>query len=63
VRVVHAVEVEDFDFSYGLYADEVKVASFAGGRAGYRQWAMRTGRLSPSVEDRFDHDVEELLAS
>ena len=42
MRVVHAVEVEDFDFCYGLYADEVKVASFAGGRAGYREWAMRT---------------------
>jgi hypothetical protein len=61
VRVVHAVEVEEFDFSYGLYADEVKVASFASGRAGYREWAMRTGRLSTPVEDRFDHDVDEQL--
>jgi hypothetical protein len=61
VRVVHAVEGEDFDFSYSLYAHEMKVASFAGGRAGNREWAMRTGRLSPSVEDRFDHDVDELL--
>ena len=25
----HRVEVEDFDFSYGLYADGIKVASFA----------------------------------
>jgi hypothetical protein len=25
----HQVEVEDFDFSYGLYADGVRVASFA----------------------------------
>jgi hypothetical protein len=58
---VHAVEVEDFDSSCGLYADGVRVASFADGRAGYREWAMRTGRLSPSVEDRFDHDVDELL--
>jgi hypothetical protein len=30
------VEVEDFDFSYGLYADGVRVASFAEGRVGYR---------------------------
>jgi hypothetical protein len=57
----HAVEVEDFDFSYGLYADGVRVASFADGRAGYREWALRTGRLSPSVEDRYDHDVDEFM--
>jgi hypothetical protein len=47
------VEIEDFDFSYGLYADGVRVASFADGRAGYRKWAMCTGRLNPSVEDRY----------
>ena len=57
----HAVEVEDFDFSYGLYADGVRVAFFADGRAGYREWALRTGRLSPSVEDRYDHDVDEFM--
>jgi hypothetical protein len=57
----HVVEVEDFDFSYGLYADGVRVASFADGRAGYREWALRTGRLSPSVEDRYDHDVDEFM--
>jgi hypothetical protein len=33
----HQVEVEDLDFSYGLYADGVKVASFAEGRIGYRE--------------------------
>jgi hypothetical protein len=37
------------------------VASFADGRAGYREWALRTGRLSPSVEDRYDHDVDEFM--
>ena len=58
----YAVEVEDFDFSYGLYADGVRVASFADGRVGYREWAMRTGRLTPSLDDRYDHDVDELLA-
>jgi hypothetical protein len=31
----HRVEVEDFDFGYGLYSDGVKVASFAEGRIGY----------------------------
>jgi len=55
------VEVEDFDCRYAQYADSVRVSSFADGRAGYRQWAMRTGQLSTSVEDRFDHDVDELM--
>jgi hypothetical protein len=25
-------------------------------------WAARMGRISPSVEDRYDHDVDELMA-
>jgi len=65
----HAVEVEDFDFAYALYAGDpsngsstTRVASFREGRIGYRLWATRTGRISPSVEDRLDHDVDELLA-
>jgi hypothetical protein len=64
----HAVEVEDFDFAYALYAGDpsngsaTRVASFREGRIGYRLWATRSGRISPSVEDRLDHDVDELLA-
>jgi hypothetical protein len=60
----HQVEVEDFDFGYGLFVDGVRVASFAEGRIGYREWARRNGRLSDihSVDDRYDHDVDELLA-
>ena len=64
----HAVEIEDFDFAYALYAGDpsngssTRVASFREGRIGYRLWATRTGRISPSVEDRLDHDVDELLA-
>jgi hypothetical protein len=60
----HQVEVEDFDFSYALYADGVKVASFAEGRIGYREWARRSGSLDyiHSIDDRYDHDVDELLA-
>jgi hypothetical protein len=60
----HRVEVEDFDFGYGLFADGVKVASFAEGRVGYREWARRSGRLSDihSIDDRYDHDVDELMA-
>jgi hypothetical protein len=63
-----AVEVEDFDFAYALYAGDpvngssTRVASFREGRIGYRRWAARTGRISPSVEDRYDHDVDELIA-
>jgi hypothetical protein len=60
----HLVEVEDFDFGYGLYADGVRVASFAEGRIGYREWARRNGRLGDihSIDDRYDHDIDELLA-
>ena len=64
----YAVEVEDLDFAYALYAGDpttgsfTRVASFREGRIGYRLWATRTGRTSPSVEDRYDHDVDELMA-
>ena len=60
----HKVEVEDLDFSYGLYADGIKVASFAEGRIGYREWARRSGRLEEihSLDDRYDHDIDELMA-
>ncbi len=64
----HAVEVEDPDFAYALYAGDplegsfTRVASFREGRIGYRLWAVRTGRISPSVEDRYDHDIDELMA-
>ena len=64
----YAVEVEDFDFAYALYSGDpsngskTRVASFREGRIGYRLWAARTGRISPSLEDRLDHDVDELMA-
>jgi hypothetical protein len=64
----YAVEVEDFDFAYALYAGDpsngssTRVASFRLGRIGNRLWATRSGRINPSVEDRLDHDVDELLA-
>jgi hypothetical protein len=65
----YAVEVEDSDFAYALYAGDpsngsatTRVASFREGRIGYRRWAMKAGRINPSVEDRYDHDVDELMA-
>jgi hypothetical protein len=59
----HLEAVEDFDFGYGLYADDVRVASFAEGRVGYREWARRNGRLGDihSLDDRYDHDIDELM--
>jgi len=60
----HGVEVEDFDFSYGLFVDGGRVASFAKGRIGYRKRARRNGRLADihSIDDRLDHDIDELMA-
>jgi hypothetical protein len=64
----YAVEVEDHDFAYTLYAGDsskrssTRVASFREGRIGYRLWATRTGRINPSVEDRYDHDIDEFMA-
>ena len=60
----HRVGEEDFDFAYGLFSNGVRVACFAEGRIGYREWARRNGRLYDihSIDDRYDHDVDELMA-
>jgi hypothetical protein len=60
----HQVEVEDFEFGYGPYVDGGRVASFAEGRIGYREWARRNDRLGHihSIDDRYDHDIDELMA-
>ncbi len=65
----YAVEVEDLHFAYALYAGDpsngsstTRIASFRLGRIGYREWATRSGRINPSVEDRYDHDIDELMA-
>ena len=61
----YAVEVEDWDFAYALHTDGVRVATFGEGRIGYREWARRSGRLQDelihSLDDRYDHDVDELI--
>ena len=63
-RATHRDAVEDFYFGYGLCADGAKIASFAEGWIGYREWARRNGHLSNiyGLEDRYDHDVDELMA-
>jgi len=48
--------------TYCLCTDGVRVATLGEGRIGYREWAMRTGRISPSLEDKYDHDEDMLLA-
>jgi hypothetical protein len=65
----YAVDVEDLEFAYALYASDpsngstaTRVASFREGRIGYRESATRSGRINPSAEDRLDHDVDELMA-
>jgi hypothetical protein len=60
----HQVEVEDVDFSYGVYANGARVICFTEGRIGYREWASRNGRLADihSLDDRLDHNIDELMA-
>src|SRR5215211_1736070 len=56
----YTVEVEDLDFAYSLESvDGCRVATFREGRIGYREWALRTGRLDiHSLDDKYDHDVD-----
>jgi hypothetical protein len=56
----YAVEVEDLNFAYALYAGHPSNGSST--TPGYREWATRSGRINPSVEDRLDHDIDELMA-
>jgi hypothetical protein len=54
----YAVEVEDLEFAYALYAGDpsngssttTRVASFRLGRIGYRLWATRSGLINPSLQ-------------
>jgi hypothetical protein len=59
----HKVEVEDVDFSYGVYANSRRVICFAEGRIGYCEWARRNGSLADihAIDGRYDHDVDELI--
>ncbi len=61
VAGVDMVENVDLEYAYALHTPHGRVASFREGRTGYRLWAMRTGRISPSVEDRYDRDENMLM--
>jgi len=55
------VEAVDLEFSYGLYTnDGVKVAGFADGGAGYREWAIRRGYIH-AQDDKYLHDEDRLV--
>lgn len=59
---VEMVEHIDWDYAYALHSGATRVVSFREGRIGYRAYMIRTGRISPSLEDRYDHDEDMLLA-
>jgi hypothetical protein len=60
----HVVEVEDHDYPYALHSNGTRLATFAEGRIGYREWARRCGRLDTihALDDRYEHDIDELLS-
>lgn len=60
----HMVEVEDFDYAYALQSNGTRLATFAEGRIGYREWARRSGRLDyiHALDDKYDHDINELVS-
>jgi hypothetical protein len=62
VKLVGSLRTLHHDDAYELHSPNGRVAQFATARIGYREWAMRTGRINPSVEDRYDHDIDELMA-
>ncbi len=60
----HIVEVEDFDYAYALHSNGTRLATFAEGRIGYREWAKRSGRLDyiHSLDDKYDHDMDRFVS-
>ena len=58
---VDMVERVDLDYAYALHTGSTRVVSFREGRTGYRMWAMRTGKISPSLEDKWDRDEDEYM--
>jgi hypothetical protein len=58
---VEMVENVDMEYAYALHTQHGRVVSFREGRVGLRMWEMRTGRISPSLEDKWDRDEDEFL--
>lgn len=58
------VESEDFDYAYALHSNGTRLATFAEGRIGYREWATRCGRLDyiHSLDDKLDRDIDQLVS-
>jgi hypothetical protein len=58
------VEQLDFDYPYALQSNGTRLATFAEGRMGYREWARRSGRLDyiHALDDRYDHDIDQVLS-
>jgi len=59
------VEGVDFNYAYTLISSSgARVATFCEGRIGYREWAIRSGRIESeyihSLDDRYEHDLDEL---
>jgi hypothetical protein len=66
VEGARITEYVDFDNSYELHNGGAAVTSFRPNRVAYREWAIRTGRLAGeyihSLDDRLDHDVDEVMS-
>ena len=57
---------EDHDFSYEVYGlDGTRLAQIRSNRVHVREWMRRCGRLDTihAQDDRYDHDIDELLVS
>ena len=59
---VDMVENVDMDYAYALYSPHTRIVAFREGRVGLRMWEMRTGRISPSLEDKWGRDEDEFIA-
>jgi hypothetical protein len=59
---VDMVENVDLDYAYALHSGAARIVAFREGRTGYRAWLRHTGRTNPSLEDKYDHDEDMLLA-
>ena len=59
---VEMVERVDLEYAYALHSQHTRIVAFREGRVGLRMWEMRTGRISPSLEDKWDRDEDEFIA-